>query len=559
LSTGGVSPRNREILPQSPRAPSGTGAGTSTGAGGAAAPRASTGLSAAQQNAASPLAPNAPLRRSAQRGGLAQRQALPVRDAGPAQAAPALERTHPAQIRSDLQSALGRLKDDNTPFNQTAAHEAVVKYGEHAGTLGDRLLPVFHKAAVVGVAGTSMAFGVGRNTGIATADTAAQRIAGRPRPLGVYAHGKAPAPGLASAGQVAGEWAGGAMLGAVGNVAGEHLVAPAINSVSRQHVKVDSKAIVPDRMVAVMNGLEAGSGDALRAKVETRQADIAGIGSNSNKRIGQVAFDVATAARTAAQGSQQLGFAGTVGIGLAVSAAAGAAIGTTMAIRAARARESVPKMAALEAEVAARQDPNHERKSPGALAQDEIPLFFTQHPEDKNPLKLIGSAVGKAVAGSALRDPAPSREPGDAQAPTRPPLTGGDLANTAISVARRAVLMAKATTITGTATAITPFVAHQMPTPALQSLVRTTGAAIGIHTAIKPWFDALATDIPQGDKRRHEARQAPVDQAYRSALAAQAPSIEMVQMNVNAAAGLPRAAGSGSGEGSPRPAAEERV
>jgi hypothetical protein len=468
-----------------------------------------------------------------------------------------------AQPRADLQSALKNLKTDDTPAHQEAAHNAVIAYGQRAGTLGDRLLPVLHKGALIGVSGTAMAFGVGRNTGIATADTAAQAIGHQPQPMGVYAGGEAKPPGLGTLGQVAGEWVAGSIGGGIGNIAGQHVVAPAINAISRQHAPVAANALVPDAMVALMNELQPGSGDALRSKMGDRQKDIAGIGSKSNQRIGEAAFDVATAVRTAAQQGEPLGFAGTVGIGLGVSFGAGAAIGVTMAIRSANATELVPTMAALREEQAARaNNPDHEPKAPGELAQNTVPLFFTQRPEHENSIHEIGKAVatgvGKALLDSAVRDPAPSRQEGDTAAPTRPMITAGDLANTVTSVGRRAVLMAKATSGTAAATALTPFVAHQMPNEATQSLVRTAGAAIGIHLAIKPWFKALATDIPQGDKRMQEGRQAAVDQAHQRANAAASGGTGSVLMTSNPLAGPEAAPGSHHSEELPgSPASDE--
>lgn len=456
------------------------------------------------------------------------------------------------QPRAGLQSALKNLKTEDTPAHQEAAHNAVIAYGQRAGTLGDRLLPVLHKGALIGVSGTAMAFGVGRNTGIATADVATQAIAHQPKPMGVYAGGEAKPPGLGTLGQVAGEWVAGSIGGGVGNIVGQHVVAPAINAISRQHAPVDAKALVPDAMVALMNELEPGSGDALRSKVGDRQKEISGIGSKSNQRIGEAAFDVATAVRTGAQQGAPLGFAGTVGIGLSVSFGAGAAIGVTMAIRSANATELVPTMAALREEQAARaNNPDHEPKAPGALAQNKVPLFFTQHSEDKNPIR----AIGKALTGSTVRDPAPSRLEGDTAAPTRPMITAGDLANTVTSVGRRAVLMAKATSGTAAATALTPFVAHQMPNEATQGLIRTVGAAIGIHLAIKPWFKALATDIPQGDKRMQEGRQPAVDQAHQRLNAAPSDGAGSVLMTTNPVAGPPGSPGSHHSEELPGSAA----
>jgi hypothetical protein len=546
VSPNRVSPRHSaEIQPQSPANSGNEGLPPAGSPAGSALGRRSSSHVSLQ------MPQDMPAARPPQRGTLAQRSTAAFMAASPVQAAVATATQALAgsrhalgvvlpptradgQPQAALQSALKNLKTEDTPAHQEAAHNAVIAYGQRAGTLGDRVLPVLHKASLIGVSGTAMAFGVGRNTGIATADTTTQAIAHQPQPHGVYAGGAAKPPGLGTLGQAAGEWVAGSLGGGVGNILGQHVVAPAINAVSRQHAAVAAKALVPDEMKDLMNELEAGSGDALRGKVQQRQGDIAGIGSKSNQHIGEVAFDVATAVRTAAQEGKPLGFAGTVGIGLSVSFGAGAAIGVTMAIRSAQATELVPTMAALREERAARQNnPAHDPKAPGELAQNKVPLFFTQHSEDSNPIR----AIGKALTSSPVRDPAPSRQESDTAAPTRPMITAGDLANTVTSVGRRAVLMAKATSLTALATAVTPFVAHQMPNAATQSLVRTAGAAIGIHLAIKPWFKALASDIPQGDKRMQEARQPAVDQAYRRSAAAQPPAAELVTMTSNQAAG----------------------
>ena len=112
------------------------------------------------------------------------------------------------------------------------------------------------------------------------------------------------------------------------------------------------------------------------------------------------------------------------------------------------------------------------------------------------PLVAVGQAWGKSLGASPLIEPA---APGTDGAIT----TGRVLetaSNVAASVVNRAGEMAKATLTTQAWSTASAMLASTTDGPARQFIL-AMGNAVGIHAAIKPWFDSLITEIPQGDKK----------------------------------------------------------
>ncbi len=461
----------------------------------------------------------------------------------------------PRQSSEDLQRALlGGGVDLSQPGFQELAHAHAVDYGEHAATVLDTALPTVHSILNLGGAGTSMAFGVSRNSGLAAGDALGRVERGAPQATGVRAGPERPAATLQSGtafkamGAGAQQWLLGSVTGAVGNLAGQYLAAPLVNLIPRQFAPVDLRAVLPDETVALMNQLQPGAGDTLRKQVQEAQRDVSTINSASNVRLGQIAFDAITAARFAAQGGLPLGVAGQVGIGLAVSSSAGMVIGAVMASRQSVATHAVPDLPTLRERV------EEHLANPGsdgaaALAQvprNAVPLFFPkqialaagpQAPRDLEtghgeplanadaaqrdrlasmrdtaqwavqqavrPLAAVGQAWSQSLGSSPLIEPA---APG-----TDGAITAGRVlqtaSNVAASVVNRAGEMAKATLTTSLMSTGSAMLASTTDGPA-REFILAMGNAVGIHAAIKPWFDSLVTEIPQGDAaiRAHRER-----------------------------------------------------
>ena len=435
--------------------------------------------------------------------------------------------------------------------NQIKAHQEAIKYGQGSAQWMDRLQPLATSIMRVGLAGTSMAFGVGRNSGLAAGDAAARAEQGRPQSGAVFDN-SAPAPGAAPSGppslksmvvSTVTQLFMGSAAGATGNLLGQTVVAPVINLMPRQFAPIDDKAVVPDQVVKDMNTLLPGSGDQLRASVKAQQAEITNISSDSNVTLGQVAFDAVTAARAAALGTTPLGVAGQVGFGLGVSATAGGVIGAVMGVRQSVATVKVPDAAQLSALVASGRADGAQALQDLMRTGNEVPLFFAKHmnatapaPSTSTPstsaaagdiesgrpattqapplstaakagqvVSAVASvvttplnAIGAAFKAGPLMDPQPTVE----GAPPRSTLSvaGHTLSNIGASVLNRAGEMVKATTALGVISTVTAAVARPLA-QADQRVAMAIGGAIGIHTAIKPWFDSSAKDIPAGDAK----------------------------------------------------------
>lgn len=435
--------------------------------------------------------------------------------------------------------------------NQIKAHQEAIKYGQGSAQWMDRLQPLATSIMRVGLAGTSMAFGVGRNSGLAAGDAAARAEQGRPQSGAVFDN-SAPAPGAAPSGppslksmvvSTVTQLFMGSAAGATGNLLGQTVVAPVINLMPRQFAPIDDKAVVPDQVVKDMNTLLPGSGDQLRASVKVQQAEITNISSDSNVTLGQVAFDAVTAARAAALGTTPLGVAGQVGFGLGVSATAGGVIGAVMGVRQSVATVKVPDAAQLSELVASGRTDGAQALQDLMKTGNEVPLFFAKHmnatapaPSTSTPstsaaagdiesgspattqapplstaakagqvVSAVASvvttplnAIGAAFKAGPLMDPQPTVE----GAPPRSTLSvaGHTLSNIGASVLNRAGEMVKATTALGVISTVTAAVARPLA-QADQRVAMAIGGAIGIHTAIKPWFDSSAKDIPAGDAK----------------------------------------------------------
>ena len=453
-------------------------------------------------------------------------------------------------LRAELDPAKLAPEDrEQAGANQLKAHQEAIKYGQGSAQWMDRLQPLATSILRVGLAGTSMAFGVGRNAGLAAGDAVARAEQGRPQSGAVFDNSAA-APGAAPSGppslksmvvSTVTQLFMGSTAGATGNLLGQTVVAPVINLMPRQFAPIDDKAVVPDQVVKDMNTLLPGSGDQLRASVKAQQAEITNISSDSNVTLGQIAFDAVTAARAAALGTTPLGVAGQVGFGLGVSATAGGVIGAVMGVRQSVATVKVPDAAQLSELVASGRTDGAQALQDLMKKGNEVPLFFAKHmnatvPSTSTPststaggdiesggpattqapplstaakagqvVSAVASvvttplnAIGAAFKAGPLMDPQPTVE----GAPPRSTLSvaGHTLSNIGASVLNRAGEMVKATTALGLISTVTAAVARPLA-QADQRVAMAIGGAIGIHTAIKPWFDSSAKDIPAGDAK----------------------------------------------------------
>lgn len=439
---------------------------------------------------------------------------------------------------------------------QLSAHQEALAYGRHSAQVLDRVLPFAHAVLRIGLAGTAMTFGLGRSTGTTAGDTLGRIDRGAAVSPGFLAGAEGPARTLSptATAQLAAtgvqQWLLGSAGCGVGNLAGQFLVGPLVSMIPRQFHAIDARAVVPQKVVELMNTLAPGAGNELRDQVKAAQTEIANLTSPSNVLLGQISFDSVTAGRFAALGATPLGVIGQISVGVGVSGAAGALIGAVMALRQAVSTIEVPDVAALQQAV-----DRAPVDGPAALAQvstNAVPLFFAKHtaaasaPAGQAPgdietgdaitvpdaaqaarasrireavvqttsqlagfaktfvsnVAAAGTAVKQGFVMSPLLEPLPATTP-EAQG------TGRILATTSNVLAsgvRRAVLMAKAT---ATTTAMST--ASAMLGGATEGVARRTvlaiGNAVGIHTAIKPGFDALVRDIPAGDNAMRARRQ----------------------------------------------------
>ncbi len=439
-----------------------------------------------------------------------------------------------AQVRGELQRALDHLGNPPAGANladaQQAAHDALLDYARSKASYADAALPVLHKTLAVGAAGAGMAFGVGRSTGVAAADTLMRMHRGDEAGHGLYTAAVPPGrPGTDAVVNAVTQAALGSALGGVGSFLGQSFVAPLVNRINKQMTPVDLKAVVPDAMVARMNAVHEGSGDALRREAQSEQARNLNIGSDRNIAVGQFFFDAANATRAAMQGQDAPGLAGNVLFGTAVSALAGGAIGATIAINSSLAKIRVPDMAALN-----NLAPNAGAEALKALPHHEVPLFYTRRAEDP---KWSSIPVMDPVARPPADAPVPAGNVPPAAVPRAS--VAASLVNAATSSAMRATAMLKATAGTTVVGAMAPAFVASMPSEGTATAARAAAAAVGIHTAIRPWFGELAKGIPEGDKAIVAARQRAVDNDARrreaqNAAQAALGGVQMVPVHVPA-------------------------
>ena len=321
-------------------------------------------------------------------------------------------------------------------------------------------------------------------------------------------------PGLPNVQRAAVQWLSSALGGAVGNVAGQTLVAPLVDMMPRQFRPVDPAALVPDRMVTKMNRIRPGWGNEMRRAIQQQQSEVQRLNSDTNIHFAEKAFSVATGVRMLVQ---RPGPAPTLPTTLALnsvaSAAAGGSVGLNMGVNMAKANIRIPRMETLERLLAGKHSPDQETS---AMADAQTaPLFYAHHtPPDER--RSPTDAIAHAWHQSNLREPAPRpQHPND---PIGFPSwgaglknAGADLRNVGKSVAFRGQYLMQATTVPTAVSAVQPFIAAGLPN---ENAVRMSGMAlpaVAIYAVIRPWFNALVGSIPAHDSAMRARRQQIVD------------------------------------------------
>ena len=126
-----------------------------------------------------------------------------------------------------------------------------------------------------------------------------------------------------------------------------------------------------------------------------------------------------------------------------------------------------------------------------------------------NVVTVPASAVKQAFVASPLYEPLPTT-PGAETASTASRIKH-TVDNVVGSGVLRAKEMAYSTMATNAASTVSTMLASTIASPAGQRVALALGSSVGIHTAIKPWFDALASDIPAGDNAMKAKRQESVN------------------------------------------------
>jgi hypothetical protein len=414
---------------------------------------------------------------------------------------------------------------------EVEAFNAARAYGAQRGTLGDFIVPLAHKAAIVGIAGTGMAFGLGRSSGMAAAEVGQDAWLGNltnlgwsatqpPHPSSVSDHFKEMSRGGV---KIALQWGAGAAIGGLGNMAGETMMKPFVNAFfKRVHAPMHPDAAVPGPTCRWMNEQEPGAGDALRAEFKRKAFDVtANVGDKTNIRYGRAAFMAAASIRAFIQGDKKLGFAGNLGTGTAGSTGAGLAIGMAMAIRSAHVTIAVPTPEAVRAAEASGATLAQVMANPANTV--EIPVAYTKHlPKPickavkavttrsseletgrwetvKDAVKAVGApvtAVVKSLQETPIRDPA------------RNPLH--TVSNILGTWGQRSILMARSTgpgaMMRSVAIPCARLAEGEDHTKSGR-LIRASASAFDLYFVIKPWFVSLAEKIVGGDAKVKEARE----------------------------------------------------
>jgi hypothetical protein len=120
----------------------------------------------------------------------------------------------------------------------------------------------------------------------------------------------------------------------------------------------------------------------------------------------------------------------------------------------------------------------------------------------RRPLAAMTQAWGRAFEASGLAEPAAPGSPDDAWTARR---VRASVSNTTASLVRRSVEMGAATRIMSLMSTAGALFANCTEGLARRGVLMAFNV-IGVHFAIKPWFDSLATTIPQGDRDMRERR-----------------------------------------------------
>lgn len=367
----------------------------------------------------------------------------------------------------------------------TTAQDAVVAFGKNPGTNWSHAAAVSKKLLEVAGAGTMATFGVGRNGGIQLMALAMSRIQ-----IGSDDHPGSPSQlqGVALA-TAAAAWVGGTALGAIGNFAGAKFLAPVLNAMP-QHQRIDAELLVPQAVVDQMNELDPGTGTALRESVEQAQSRASVINSPAAVRAGEWAFSGLTMLGSALPPTTS-SLAERFGFNAVASAVAGTIVGAAVSISMATAKIEVPDRAALAAVCdpanIGTMSPAEKKQALQGVERHRLPLFF---PDGKAKGDGIRDNIGKGLPGA-----------------------GGSLK----SLMTRGWELAKATKVMGAA----QVAAALIPGDAVAArLGRGVISGAAIHTAIAPWFNALAVSIPERDRKLAE-------EAAPARAAAQPTDVEM--------------------------------
>jgi hypothetical protein len=410
------------------------------------------------------------------------------------------------------QAQLQAAAPEQKAAQELVAHQNLLDLTQQEHDLPATATAVLHKVLLVGVVGAGMTFGVTRSAGMAMAAASQQKAKGLPIAWGLFAPNAQAAAQAGSAlnkitqaaATVGVQWLAGALAGGVGNIASQRVFAPLVNLMPQQYAPILASVVVPTEMRAEMNRKDemrrkkdktpaSGplAGDQLYQQVLDLQADVSRIDSDRNIALGQICFSITTAMRALAQGPKNTGVAGTIALGVAVSAGAGTMLAVAQCVNASQAHVSVPDMAALR-----------QAKSLADVPVHEVPVIYMKSPEARTqaPVKVVASTQLETQLDIA----APQQD-----MRTRAAHFAASAAKLSASAGHRAARLAQATTpgtMLGVVTAgVAPMAVKAMTThlaiaPAVAvTSIRTTVATVGVWCAVKPWFEAQARHIPQFD------------------------------------------------------------
>jgi hypothetical protein len=359
----------------------------------------------------------------------------------------------------NFQNALAALKEHPHDRNrQDAAHEAHAALAQQPMPLGHRGAALINKALKVGLAGSASTFGVGRTLGLH---------------IGAHTVPADAGPGLQTVQRAAAQLGLGAVGGAIGNLAGQYLVAPVVDSLPSRFQAVDPAAVLPDRMVAKMNRIRSGWGNEMRAAVVEQQKETQELGSNTNIHFGEKAFSAATVARLLLlPPGFKPNLPQSVVLNSATSVVAGGAVGLNMGVNMARSNVRIPLSQTLDRLLA---DPSHPQSQEVAMQDAQsVPLFYAHRtkPEKTPPVQRIPA----------------------------------DLRSLGQSIAVRSDHLTRATALPVAIANAQPFVVAHMPNDFSARLASLALPALAIKFIIRPWYKALVGSIPRRDAAAVQAK-----------------------------------------------------